>query len=146
MRKSHIRDYATSAFQFYAKCGSLKRYIDKVKEEVISEQGEGSGTGISTPTEATQERVDKRLNEIRSELWDLEAVENTVRRLELSMGGTDKLKALRTVYIQEAQIDKGDIKLRVHKAEIGIPASEKTIYRWLADARRIFAEERELRM
>jgi hypothetical protein len=42
--------------------------------------------------------------------------------------------------------DRGEISERVHTAEIQIPASEKTIYRWLGTARRFFAEFRGLRI
>lgn len=44
------------------------------------------------------------------------------------------------------ELEKKDISDRVHKAELGIPTSERSIYSWLKMARGIFARERGLRV
>lgn len=78
-----------------------------------------------------------------TELADLEAVETT-----LKICGPDVRRAVEMVYFYKPYeaLEWGDIKDRVHYAEIHIPASESTIYRWLKIARILFAEERGLRV
>ncbi len=150
MRKSHIRDYATAAFQYYALTGGLDRFRAKlwaIIEVDFRRRGEESGD-ISKPTESALIHFEKELEKKQSEVLDLEAVEKTKQILERMRDGNDIIRVLKSVYMVEPQRDpeRGEISERVHKAEIAIPASEKTIYRWLALARKTFAEARGLRM
>ena len=148
MRKSHIRDYATAAFQFYACVGGSEKYKNKIWERAVRDQHKQEGRGgISKPSEAAIMRAEKELEKVTAEISDLEAVELTILILENMIGGHNIIKVLKMVYMTEPQRDpeRGEISKRVHKAELNIPASEKTIYRWLSTARRIFAEVRGLR-
>ena len=83
------------------------------------------------------------MQEYATELADLEAVETT-----LKICGPDVRRAVETVYFYKpyAELEWGQIKERVHYAEIHMPASERQVYRWLRVARIIFAEERGLRI
>ena len=145
MKKTHYRDYATEAFRLYAQEGSLKRYKEKIYRQAIAEATKGHKQKFGSPTEAQVIRAEQALEDVKATLLDLEAVEKTMLRLELSCYGTDKIKVLKIVYMNKGEIQRGVIQERVHYAEIHIPASEAEIYRWLAEARRIFAEERGLR-
>ena len=39
--KDHIRDYATEAFRFYAKSGGVKKYIEKITEDIEKTKRDG---------------------------------------------------------------------------------------------------------
>lgn len=148
MNKDNFRDYATEAFRFYAACGRLTadEIIQKVKNEICTEStGEylvAIGSGYSDATAYGAMKADDAIREMFAEISDIIAVEKTMKRLNIS-----QRKAVEIVYFTEPDkpIGKNEISERVHKAEIDIPAGERSIYRWLAYARRIFAEERGLR-
>jgi len=78
---------------------------------------------------------------------DIEAASQALDELERTYGRSS-LEAVKMVYFKDCHMDlrKGDIDSRVHYACIHIPASEKTIYRWLAKARSLFSEKRGLRL
>ena len=138
--KNHIRDYATSAFKFYAKEGGAEKYKKKIYDESLLTQNGGKGSGISNPTEAMITRAEKAVEE-KIAIWkDLEAVEDTLTELRLDLN-FEAIKAIEQVYFAD-----GDIQGKVHKASLEIPASEGMIYYWLRKAREIFAENRGLRV
>lgn len=149
--KDHIREYATEAFRFYA---SVRMTADQYKKMIYDETLENykkketnNSFSISKPVEAAimaaEKEVDKRISEIR----DLEAVEMTLSELT-AMYRYDIIQAVKIVYFKEPEegIKKGEIQNRVHTAELSIPASERSIYRWLGKARKLFAEKRGLRI
>lgn len=147
--KNHIRDYATEAFRFYARNGkSVEKYKKKIYDEALQELSQVKGSGISCPTEAAIMRAEAALNEKIAEIKDMEAVELTMAELQASGRYHDCIQAIKIVYFKDAEKElyKGDIHNRVHVAEIEISASEKTIYRWLALVRKLFAEKRGLRV
>jgi hypothetical protein len=150
MYKSHFRDYATEAFRFYAREGSVKKYKQKVLNEIIKRQKEREEkvtTGLVDSTGMAAIHAEEELELRSAELADLEAVEYAMMVLELTKG-TEAVKALRIVYMTAPELDikRGDIHTRVHAAESGIPASERSIYYWLSEGRRLFAEKRGLRL
>lgn len=150
MKKNHVRDYATAAFRFYACTGSSVKYKKKIYDEAIARQRrlEGNQGSISCPTEAAIIHAEDALDAAAAELKDLEAVEKTIAFIERNRDGNNMMKALEMVYMAEPlkNIEWGEISERVHHAEINIPASEKTIYRWLSLAVMTFAKERGLRV
>lgn len=149
MRKSHIRDYATAAFQFYACVGGSEKYKARIWEKAVRDQHKLEGrSGISKPSEAAIMRAERELERVSAEISDLESVERTIHILENRINGNDIIKALKMVYMVEPQRDpeRGEISERVHKAEIQIPASERSIYGWLSKARRLFAQARGMRL
>ena len=148
MRKSHIRDYATSAFQFFALEGSAEGYRQRIWNEAVYEHQQREIHGSAgAPTESAVIHADIALKAHLGAIADLEAVEKVIHALELMEHG-HILKALRIVYMQEPEreIEWGEIKDRMQQASLSIPASERQVYRWLAEVRRMFAEERGLRI
>jgi hypothetical protein len=142
-KKDITRDYSTAAFIFYARCGGAKKYI----ETIVADLQKQRGSGVCKPTEAAIINKEKIIEEKHAELADLEAVYRTIARLEMTERGRDVLEAVDMVYCRNCwrEWERGDMERRVHYAEIHIPASRVTIYRWLREARHIFAEERGLR-
>lgn len=149
MRKDNIRDYATEAFRYYAACGKLtseelkqqvrERIYEQSKREIIRI---GSGTHSDSTAYAVMKAEDEILD-LKAEILDIIAVEKTMKQLT-----PEQRKAVEIVYFADAgkELEKGDISRRVHKAEIEIPASSMSIYRWLKNARHIFSQERGLRI
>lgn len=149
MKKDNIRDYATEAFRFYSACGRLtsEQLKQKVYDEIYTaSKKEYYRSGSGQPSDATACAVMKAEDAIKAmqaEFEDIIAVEKTMLQLN-----KHQRKAVEIVYFTEPEkdLEKGDISDRVHKAELEIPASEDTIYRWLRKARRVFAKERGLRI
>jgi len=148
MKKAHYRDYATEAFRFWARKGPAEKYRQSLWNEALErhERLERS-TGISAPSEAAIMRAEQAVKDAEAELKDMDAVEFALEALE-KLRGRAAIKAIQMVYLKDPNrdIQKGEIEDRVHEAEISIPASERTIYRYLSLARRLFAEKRGLRM
>lgn len=149
-KKDNIRDYATEAFRFYAACGRMTsaeleqmvrdRIYQQSKREILRS---GCG-GISiSPTEYVAMKAEDAVRDLKAELMDIIAVEKTLIQLN-----PQQRKAVEIVYFTDAEkdLERNDISDRVHKAELHIPASEKSVYRYLKKAREIFAEERGLRI
>ena len=149
MKKEPYRDYATEAFRFLALEGSSMKYKQKIWNEAIEEQrrAEINGSGISCPTEAAIMRADEAIFNAEAAISDLEAAEFARDTLE-KMRGIPAVKALKTVYMQDPDkhIGRGEIEDRVHYSALNYHASERTIYGWLALARKLFAERRGLRI
>lgn len=148
--KDYIRDYATAAFRFYAKSGmSAEKFKQKIYIEALEEhkKNEGGSSGISKPTEAAIIVAEKAVNERIAEISDMEAVDKVIAQLEVKHR-YDIIKAIQQVYFKDSDIELniGDIQNRVHAAAINIPASERSIYRWLRQARELFSYERGLRI
>lgn len=137
--KDHIRDYATEAFRFYAKWGSKDNYVKYLLDDLRRQKG----TGICSPTEAVLIHKEQVMREYTAEIADLEAAETV-----LKICGRDIRRAVEIVYLDKPfrDLEWGDIKERVHYAELTVPASERQIYYWLKKARYLFAEERGLRL
>lgn len=150
MKKNHTRDYATEAFRFYKAVGGVEAYKDKIWNEALKrrEVSEIKGTGISNPTEADIMRAERAVETAFAEVADLEAVERTLYIISRSIYGREIRQAIEIVYFTDAgkELKRGDIQARVHKAGLHIPASEKTVYRYLAKARETFSTERGLRL
>lgn len=148
--KDHIRDYATEAFRFYARNGkSAEKYKQKIYFETlenIKKKEQGIKSGISKPTEQALIKAEEALIERMSEILDMEAVDKVLAEFEVKH--KDINKAIDIVYFidPEGELELGDIKNRVLKASIEIPASERSIYLWLKKARELFAYQRGLRI
>ena len=142
--RDHLRDYATEAFRFWAKVGGTKQYIEDLVEDVQKQKA----SGMASPTEGALVSKERILAERAAELADLDAVDKTLHIISTLGAGKEMLQAVEMVYFEKcwAEMQRGDIQDRVHKAELTIPASERQIYRWLKQARIIFAKERGLRL
>jgi hypothetical protein len=147
--KSHIRDYCTEAFRFYARNGkSADAYEKKIYAEALVEYIKRQGnSGISCPTEAAIIRAEQEVTNKIAEISDMNAVEMTLAELSVSPRGKAIIDAISIVYFKDADkdLEKGDIHTRVQNAAIKLPAGERTVYRWLGTASKLFAEKRGLR-
>lgn len=149
MKKDNIRDYATEAFRFYAACGRLtsEQLKQKVYDDIYTDsKKEFYRSGSGMPADATAYaaiKADEAMKDMESEFRDIIAVEKTLMQLR-----RQQKRAVEIVYFTEPNkpLEKGTISSRVHKAELELYASERSIYEWLAGARRIFAKERGLRI
>lgn len=151
MKKDNIRDYATEAFRYYAAMGrpSYDAIKDKLYRFFLAEENRsdvGSKDCLSKPTEQALINAQNRTDEFESELKDILAVENTLKILSYQKNGADIKKAIEIVYFTNPtkDIGKGEISERVHAAELAIRITEPTVYRYLRQAREIFASERGL--
>lgn len=149
--KDYLRDYATAAFRFYAKNGmsaeKFKRKIYIEALENIKKKESKAKNGISKPTEGALIAAEMSVNERISEVLDMEAVDKVLAELE-ARKKSYIIKAIEIVYFKDPDIELelGDIKNRVIKASHEIPASERSIYSWLKQARELFAYQRGLRI
>lgn len=148
--KDYIRDYATAAFRFYA---SKKMTSDEYKQKIYDEALENytkkmKGSGISCPTESAVIAAENEVIQKLAEIKDMEAVEMTLAEIQCGCERSAIKQAIEIVYFTDAnkELKKGDISDRVHKAELEIPASQATIYRWLKNTRKMFAMHRQLRI
>lgn len=138
----HLRDYCTAAFRFYARWGGKEAYV----RNLVSDLQRNKGQGICSPTESELIHREQIMREHFAEIADLEAVETVLSICDQFY--PDIKRAVEYVYLDSPfeEMEWGDIKQRVHYAEIHMPASERNIYYWLKRARMIFAEQRGLRM
>ncbi|MCT8975508.1 hypothetical protein N4T77_02740 [Clostridium sp. CX1] len=149
--KDYIRDYATAAFRFYGENGmSAEKYRQKIYIEALDEIKKKETkvrSGISKPTEEVLIKAEKAVNERISEVLDMEAVDKVLAELE-ARHKKYIIKAIEIVYFKDCdkELGAGDIKNRVIKASDEIHADERSIYRWLKQARELFAYQRGLRI
>src|SRR5690554_1772112 len=140
--KDHIRDYATAAFRFWARWQGRENYVNYLLDDLQKQKG----TGPCSPTEAALIHKERLIRERHAEIADLDAAEKIIDLCQRHY--PDIYRAVEMVYLQSPQreLEWGGIKERVHHAELTIPASESTVYRYLRKARLLFAEERGLRI
>jgi hypothetical protein len=139
-KRQPYREYATEAFRLLKREGSKEEYIEKLMEDLRKTL---RSAGVSNPTEAALIRKDRTLRENAAILEDLGAAETA-----LFICGSDVQKAVDLVYQKDCwkELEWGDVTTRVHYAEIHIPASRESIYRWLRKACKEFATVRGLRV
>lgn len=149
MQKDNIRDYAIEAFRYYARCGKVtaeeikKRIYDEIYAQSSREQySRGTTSVYSDSTAYAILQAEQKVSDLKAEIEDILAVEKTIAQVDKEV-----LDVIELVYFADPDkaIGKGEISNRVHKAEIKIYASERSIYMWLKKARLIFARERGLR-
>ncbi len=147
MKSSNVKQYAQDAFRFYAKWGTLNKYIQKISEEAYegTERNGGSG-GAGNPTEAAVVRAEKAMEVNQPALEDLRAAEKTLERLCIQQ--PEIALAVQLVYMLDPENSptKGEMKARILRASMKIPASERSVYYWLGIAIQAFARERGLRV
>ena len=154
--EDHIKGYATAAFRFYKSVGGLKAYKQKVWDEAMANSSrqnwqfeEYNSTEISKPTEAQIMRAERALKDARADIYDLEAVEQTLYIISTLSNGRAIGKAVEIVYFTDLDTPlnkRGFIRGKVISASLDIPAGESTVYKYLKKARLVFAMERGLRL
>lgn len=142
MKKDHVRDYAVAAFRLYASlgCCSLSEAEQKIRQ--------ASFTRYETcEPQFILKKADMAVRDKSPELADIAAVEKML--LILSAGGKSHIvTAVSSVYFAypNEPIRKGDISARVTRLSVTMPASIQSIYKWLKEARMLFAILRGLRI
>lgn len=142
MRKDITRDYATDAFRVWALwgCPSYDDAITKVRKEA---EARAVGHDPAIDAALADAEVEKRM----PVLLDIMACEQTFIMLRRH-GKGHICRVVEAVYMKEPHrlIKRNDITSRVLKISAQLPAHESTIYRYLSEARRLFAAFRGLRI
>lgn len=154
MKKDIIRDYATAAFRFYALIGkSAEEYKAEIKANALEEIRKRenivrTGDGGS-PTEYELMYQEEKLQEKISEIRDIEAVEKTLAeyRANGNRKSLDTLQLIKDVYFKNPkdEFEKNDISYRVEYTSALLGIGSSTAYKYLKNARVLFAYNRGLR-
>lgn len=138
MRKDHIKDYATHAFEEYSRRGCPTR---EKCEQLIRENVQKSMFGQDPKLVAsTADTIVKNMEPL---LKDIDAAIATLADLECRSKGYIA-GAVRAVYFvgPNENLNLRAIRSRVLKYSMTIHADERTVYRWLQEARALFAVKR----
>lgn len=138
MRKDNIRDYATFAFRKYASlgCPTAEEYRKRLREVAMSNETNPKRALILAENAEAENYAN---------IMDIEAVNGTLSVLEKS-GRQDIIKAINEIYFAEPDkpLLKKNITERAQAFATSLPADIRTIFRYLAFARKLFAELRGL--
>lgn len=142
MKKDFVRDYATEAFRLYAAMGKPTR--TEAAEQIY--QNALRDCEFKDPKAAVI-CAESAVKAAAPVLDDISATEKTIELLERA----EKvyiIRAITDVYFAHPKepLRRGDISHRANKCALSIPASEQSVYRWLKEARLLFAEMRGLRI
>lgn len=154
LKKDNIKDYAIEAFRFYVKKGrptyeSLRDEIVKMADHEAKEELVGSSGRIAKPTEYAVFKREQALQRHEAELLDILAVNKVIAMLNINETGKRILDAVEAIYFVHPNRDfeRGEVSCLVIKAgQERLFCSEKTVYRYLKEARQLFAYERGLRV
>lgn len=142
MKKDITRDYVTEAFRLYAAMGKPK-YEQAVaavyQTELLKHKSFDPATAVTQAEVAVEKKTPM--------LLDILAVEKTIELL----GRGDKpyiVAAINEVYFAYPlqPLRKGEISERVRRYALQCPTDERTVYRWLKEARLLCAAVRGLRV
>lgn len=142
MKKDFTRDYATEAFRLYAAMG--KPTYDEAKQIIYNKAL--SDCEFKEPEVATQ-TAEIAVEKATPLLLDILAVEKTIDILTRG-GKTHIVRAVEDVYFVQPKlpIRRGDITARARRHSIITPTSMPSVYRYLKEARMLFAAVRGLRL
>lgn len=136
MKKDGVTDYAVTAFALYARYD--RRNEAELREYIYSREL----LKYDRPEIAIR-RAEAAVAEKNALFADIAAVEKTLTLLS-RCGDPDRLKAVEAVYISKSGNSRRNVAMRVRAISREIPVAERTVYRWLKEARTIFAEFRGL--
>lgn len=142
MKKDFTRDYVTEAFRLYAAMG--KPTYEAARKNLY--EAELAKRNLSDPeTAVLQAEIATEKQEPM--LLDILAVDKTIELLERGEK-TYIANALKEVYFVQplTPLRKGDITARVRRFALLCPTDERTVYRWLKEARLLCAAIRGLRI
>ena len=142
MRKDNVMDYAVAAFRLYASMG--KPSYEDAKEAIYQKALQEAE--LLEPARAMV-LAEQAVSEQTPMLLDIMAVDKTLDMLERG-NKYHIVRALSDVYFVQPDrpIRKLDITNRVHRHSLTAYASERSVYRWLLEARQLFAAVRGLRI
>lgn len=142
MQKDFTRDYVTAAFRFYAQCGqpTYEQAREIIYQAEIEKRSEIDPALAVAQAEAVVAKQTPAL-------LDLLAVGETIALLERG-GKPHIMAAVRAVYLANPseEFRRGDIIGRVRRFALEYPADERSVYRWLKEARLLCAAIRGLRI
>lgn len=136
MKKDNISDYAIAAFARYAHYD--RRSENELKEYIYHREllkHDRPDIAVKCAEEAVGENA--------ALFADIAAVEKTLELMS-RCGDPDRLKAVKAVYVSKAGSARREVALRICSIALEIPVAERTVYRWLKEARTVFAEIRGL--
>ena len=144
----NTREYATAAIIRYARlgCPTRKEYEETIRREVYDR------LRLKNPEQIIR-ATDKEIEANRALLDDIDAVDKMLRVLRgtLQYKGVDRLPSIRNgddianavcfVYFPLCKIcpSHRNIAGRVRAYAVSLPTAERTVYRWLRYARKLFA-------
>ena len=135
MLKDHTRDYAVSAFRRYAKlgCVSVAEYEEKIRNDVYIRYENIEPKRVLIKAEEAVKAAAPLLS-------DIDAVERSFAMLRAN-GKEYIVDAVMEVYFvsPDKPLRKNQIQRRVLAFAMKVPADERTVYRWLKNARDLFA-------
>ena len=142
MKKDFVRDYATAAFRLWAirGCNTYEQEMERIEKRA---EENAKDADSDKAVEFAQAELVKRV----AELYDIMACDETFRLLE-KQGKGIICSAVKEVYMIDPwrEPKRDEIAKRVLRFAIDTPASERQVYRWLAEARNLFAALRGLRV
>lgn len=142
MKKDFTRDYTTAAFRLYAAMGqpTYEQARRRIYEtELIKHSEDDPSIAIA--------QAEVAVNNNAPLLLDIMAAEKSIELLE--RGKKEYIvAAVKAVYFTDpdAPLRRGDISKRVRHHSLSCPTDERTVYRWLKEARLICAAIRGLRI
>lgn len=142
MKKDFTRDYTTEIFRLYAAMGKPtyeRAKSDIYEAELLNRSNLDPQTAVAQAERAVENNT--------SLLLDVMAAERTIEILERGEKG-HIIAAVKAVYFADpkAPLRRGDISARVHHFSLHCPTDERTVYRWLKEARLLCAAIRGLRI
>lgn len=142
MEKDFTKQYTTEAFRLFARlgCPSYERAREIVYQQELNKRSE-------CPPDIAVVQAERAVEKQTPTLLDILAVEETITLLEKGEK-SNIVKAVKAVYFVNPQqhLRRGDISNRVRRFAITYPADERTVYRWLKEARLLCAAIRGLRI
>ncbi len=141
MLKDPTRDYITEAFRLYARWEkpTYEQACNMIYESELEKY-------INTmPPDRAIVKAEKAVDKQTSTLLDIMAVEKTLHLLKQD-NKEQITSAVEAVYFTDpkAQLRKGDISNRVRRYAYENHTDERTVYRWLKEARLLCAAVRGL--
>lgn len=145
MIKNNVRDYAVSAFEFYSMMG--KPEDEEFKNRVYRYACSKYENDVFLSESQKSVNIQNLFKSMQPAIADVVAVNEFLQKITHRPSGAFIKKAVETVYMTNSKkgFSPGDYSMLVHKAEFEVPASEATVYRYLAAAREMFADIRGLR-
>ena len=121
-------------------CPSYERAREIVYQQELNKRSE-------CPPDIAVVQAERAVEKQTPTLLDILAVEETIALLEKGEK-SNIVKAVKAVYFVNPQqpLRRGDISNRVRRFAITYPADERTVYRWLKEARLLCAAIRGLRI
>ena len=166
MPKELTRDSASDAFRFWGFVSELKtadesdlegffpgegvvnKYKRLLTADIIKPVADGIRSGVSDPSPEALIRVERRLENARAALLDMEAVGRTLEWLSTERDGQECIAGITAVYMTDPEVplDRFIIRDRTVAFSDETNISYNTALRRLKKARCKWAEERGLKI